>query len=565
MNAGEQTAYDVVVVGSGAGAMMTACRAHDNGLSVVIIEKTDFYGGTSAVSGGAVWIPNNHHIREDGGNDSPDDALAYLKAATRGQVPETRINAYIDQAPRMLRYAEEKTRVRYQANPYYADYYQDLPGAKVGFRALDVQYFDGRELGGELLRMRETSPTMLIFGHTSMTTPEAIVLLSRSPGWRALAAKILLKYWLDLPWRLRSARDRRLNMGNALVGGLRRSIMDREIPLWLNTALQTLMVESGRVTGVCALRAGREVRIAARKAVVLAAGGFERNQQMRNQYLPKPSKAEWTATPPCNTGDAIRAAQSVGAAVELMQHAWWTPTVRVPGEEKQRGLFSERALPGCIVVNRLGKRFANEAQDYLDFVLAMYADHGETAANLPAWMIFDKRFRCKYNVGPLMSGSVRPDWLQPRGWLGKVYFRAQTLQGLAAQIGVDGASLSDSVLKFNGYAASGVDPEFNRGANKYDVFYGDPGNKPNPCLGPLTEPPYYALPLDAGEIGTKGGLATDEHARVLTIAGDPIPGLYAVGNTSASVTGPSYPGAGATLGPAMTFGFVAANHIAGVS
>ena len=556
--------YDVVIVGSGAGAMMTACRAHDHGLSVLMLEKTARYGGTSAVSGGSVWIPNNHQVAEQGGSDSVEEALAYLQAATKGEVSEARLRAYVEQAPRMLRYASEKTRVRYRANPYYADYYQDLPGAKLGYRSLDVQVFDGRVLGDDLLQMRETSPTMLIFGRVSMTTPEAVTLLSRAPGWRKLAARLLLKYWLDLPWRLRSKRDRRLNMGNALVGGLRRSVLDRGIALWLNTPMQSLILEDNRVTGVVAARGGRDLRIWARKGVVLAAGGFERNQQMREQYLPKPTRAEWSGTPPCNTGDAIRAGQAVGAALALMQHAWWTPTVRVPGEEKQRGLFSERALPGCLVVNRLGKRFANEAQDYLDFVLAMYADHAKSGANLPAWMIFDARFRHKYSVGPLMSASVRPDLLQPRGWLGKVYFRGATLEELATQIGVNGLGLVKSVQRLNKYATTGVDLEFNKGGNQYDVFYGDPSNKPNPCLGPLANAPYYALPLDAGEIGTKGGLKTDEWARVLTEANQPIAGLYATGNTSASVAGPSYPGAGATLGPAMTFGFIAANHIAGV-
>ena len=564
MNAGEDQTYDVVVVGSGAGAMMTACRAHDNGLSVLLIEKTALYGGTSAVSGGSVWIPGNHHIAEQGGTDSAEEALAYLKAATKGEVTEERLRAYIDQAPRMLRYAEEKTWVRYRANPYYADYYQELPGAKLGYRSLDVQVFDGSALGDDVLSMRETSPTMLMFGRISMTTPEAVTLLSRAPGWRKLAMRMLRNYWLDLPWRLRSKRDRRLNMGNALVGALRRSVLDRGIPLWLNTSLQSLVRDSGRITGVSVLHQGRLLRIAARKGVVLAAGGFERNQQMRDQYLPKPTKAEWSGTPPCNTGDAIRAAQAVGASVGLMQHAWWTPTVRVPGEEKQRGLFSERALPGCIVVNRLGRRFANEAQDYLDFVLAMYADHGKHGANLPAWMVFDGRFRRKYNVGPLMCAAVRPDALQPRGWLGNVYFRGASLTELAGRIGVDAQGLVHSVERLNAYAGTGVDLEFNKGGNPYDRFYGDPSCKPNPCLAPLSEPPYYALPLDAGEIGTKGGLMTDEHARVVTAAGEPIPGLYATGNTSASVAGPSYPGAGATLGPAMTFGFVAANHIARV-
>lgn len=557
-------AYDVVVVGSGAGALLSACRAHDNGLSVLVIEKTAKYGGTSAVSGGGIWIPNNDHIARDGGSDNAEDAYTYLKACVAGEVPEPRLHAYIDQAPQMLRYAESKTRVRYNAVPYYADYRQDLPGSRSGYRTLDPHAFDARVLGNDLLNMRETSPTMLIFGRMSMTTFEAVTLLARIPGWIKLAMKLALRYAMDLPWRLFHKRDRRLAMGAALIGALRQSLNDRGIPLWMETPLQSLISDNGRVTGVVASRGGRELRITARKGVILACGGFERNQAMREQYLPQPTNAEWSAAPPCNTGDGIRAGQALGAEVGLMHHAWWTPTVRVPSEEKPRGLFSERALPGCIVVNKLGKRFANEAQDYLDFVLSMYEDNHKTGANLPAWMIFDATFRHKYNAGPLVSGSVTPDFLLPSGWRGSVFHRADSLADLAQQIGIDGKGLVESVERLNGYAVTGVDPEFNKGGNAYDVIYGDPTVKPNPCLGPLVKPPFYALRLDAGEIGTKGGLLTDEHARVVDPAGTPIAGLYAVGNTSASVTGPSYPGAGATLGPAMTFGYVAANHVAGV-
>ena len=286
---------------------------------------------------------------------------------------------------------------------------------------------------------------------------------------------------------------------------------------------------------------------------------------MRDPYLQKPTPAQWTAAPPCNTGDAIRAGLDVGAAVDLMDQAWWTPTVQVPGEEKQRGLFSERALPGCVVVNRRGERFANEAMDYLDFVAAMYEDNAKSGANLPAYMVFDARFRHKYNAGPLVAGSFIPDRRLPAAWMGKAYWRADTLDELAHQIGVDPKGLQESVRRINAYAASGTDEQFGKGGNPYDRIYGDPSIQPNPCLAPIVQGPFYALKLDAGEIGTKGGLLTDEHARVLDTTGQPIAGLYATGNCSASITGPSYPGAGATLGPAMTFGYIAANHIAGVT
>lgn len=564
MSSADQHEVDVVVVGSGAGALTAAVRAHDHGLKVLVVEKTALFGGTSAVSGGGLWIPNNDHIGRDGGQDSEEEALAYLRAATRGKTDDARLLAYVRGAPRMLRYVEERTPVRLRAVPFYADYYQDLPGAKPGFRTLDPEAFDGRLIGDELLRMRETSPTMLIFGRMGMTTFEAVTLLARLPGWRQLAARIGLRYAGDLGWRLRSKRDRRLTMGSALVGALRRAMLDRGIDLWLEAPMRRLLTDDHGVTGIVVERDGVEHTVRVRRGVVLAAGGFERNQQMRDQYLPKPTRAEWTAAPPCNTGDGILAGQSVGGALALMEQAWWTPTVFVPGEEKQRGLFSERALPGCVVVNRLGRRFANEAQDYLDFVDAMYQDHARTSANLPAYMVFDARFRHKYNAGPLVAGSVLPDSRLPADWRGKAYWRADTLGALAAQIGVDPQGLQDSVRRIGEYARSGVDADFGRGGNAYDRIYGDPSIQPNPCLAPIVQAPFYALKLDAGEIGTKGGLLTDEHARVLDTASRPIRGLYAAGNTSASITGPSYPGAGATLGPAMTFGFLAADHLAGV-
>ncbi|WP_432262060.1 FAD-dependent oxidoreductase [Cupriavidus sp. TMH.W2] len=550
--------FDVVVVGSGAGGMLAACRAADRGLSVVVLEKSGQYGGTSAVSGGGIWIPLNHHIAPAGGQDDYATALEYVLACTGEHGDPQRVRAYLEQAPRMLQYLEQQAGVRYYTLPRYADYFQKLPGAMPGYRALDPMPFDGARLREEFARLRPPSPGTLVAGRVAVTSAEAHALLCRAPGWLGLAVRQFARYWLDLGWRRKTRRDRRLTLGNSLVGGLRRAMMDRAIPLWLDTALQDLIVEDGTVRGVRAVQDRRTVEIRALRGVILAAGGFERNQAMREQYLPQPTRAAWSATPPNNTGDAIRAAQAAGAGVALMSHVWGAPTVHVQGEEKQRALFIERAMPGCLVVNGQGRRFVNEAAPYSEFVPAMYRDHEKTGSSVPAWMVFDATFRHKYPCGPILPGSVMPDRSIPASLAG-ILVRADTLAQLAQQIGVDADGLAESVARMNGYAATGVDEEFGKGDNLFDTYYSDPAVRPNPCLAPIGKAPFYAVRIDAGDIGTKGGLATDASARVLRDDGSAIAGLFAIGNTSASVMGTSYPGAGSTLGPAMTFGFIAAD------
>lgn len=556
----ENTEFDVVVVGSGAGALVAAVRAHDEGLRVLVIEKSDKYGGTSALSGGGVWIPNNHQIASKGGSDSFDEALTYVKAAVGDTAPEDRIRAYLETAPVVMRYLEEKTRVRYHSLPRYTDYYPHLPGWKPGYRTMEPAFFAAGKLGDEFHNQREPSPATLVLGRMMMGQDEAKIMFCREPGWQRLILRIMVRYWLDLPWRWRSKRDRRLALGSALMGALRTSMLDRKIPLWLSTPLTSLMHEKGRVVGVVASRNGRDVKITARRGVILGAGGFERNEALRRRYLPNPTQTSWSATPPNNTGDALLAAQELGAAVSLMDRLWGVPTIGVPGELAQRPIFAERASPGCIIVNKLGKRFVSESEPYVEFVNAMYADHARTGGSVPAWVIFDAQFRQRYAFGPLMPTAMQPDEKLPANWLGKVYFRAPTLAALAAQIGVDAAGLEESAQRMNEYAATGVDAQFGKG-NAFDRYYGDPAVKPNPCLGPIRTAPFYALRLDAGDTGTKGGLVTDCDARVLKESGEPIDGLYAIGNTTASVMGVSYPGPGSTLGPAITFGYRAANHL----
>lgn len=549
-------AVDVLVVGTGAGAMTAALRAAHAGASVLMVEKGKQYGGTSATSGGGLWIPANHLMPGVGIEDSEEEALTYLRELTRDDVPESRVRAYVRHGRRMLQWLSDHSRAEFQAMAYYADYYQHLPGAKPGGRSLDPLPFDARELGDDFLDLHEPHRQTRVLGMIGYSNTEGAILLSKSPGWLKVLLKITLAYFLDLPWRLRSLRSRRLTMGNALLGRLRKSLLERNVPIWLASPVRELLTDAqGAVTGVVVERDGKHLRVQARRGVILAAGGFEHNQQLREQYLPGPTRTQWSAANPNNTGDLLVAAQAIGAATSLMDEAWWGPTMTVRGEDRARMLFTERSMPGAIVVNKAGRRFFNESVAYTTAVQAMYG-----AGNLPAYIVFDARYRREYPFGPLLPGGMHLDWLQPGHIRKDLIKRADRLEDLAAQIGVDASAFKATVERFNGFAAKGTDEDFHRGENPYDLIYGDQRIQPNPCLAPLREAPFYALEIHPGDIGTKGGLTTDERARVLRTDGTAIPGLYAIGNCSASVTGRYYPGAGATLGPAMTFGFLAAEH-----
>ncbi len=556
---------DVVVIGSGAGGMLAANRAHDLGLSVLLAEKSDRFGGTSAVSGGAIWVPCNDDL---GAKDDRARALKYLRACTKGLVPDEKLAAYVDNAVQMVRYSTERVGLGFKAVMEYPDYYPEREGSLPGGRTMDPSPVDGTELGDDFFRLREPYALMKLFGRVSMTVSEARAITTKKSGWPMLVLKVIAAYWGDLGQRFRTRRDRRLTMGNALAGGLLRGLVKRGVARVTNTALVRLVRDGERVTGVVLSRDGAEITVNVRRGVILAAGGFERNQAMREANLPGPTSQAWSVTPyPNNTGDAIAAGRAVGADVEFMDLAWWAPTMRLPSRhtpntETRVGMFMERGWPGSVIVNRLGRRFANEAISYNDFGYAMIDDQKATGANCPCWMVFDATFRKKYVVGGLMPGMMEPDRSLPAEWLDNVYYRADTVEGLAAKIGVPADALKATVADMNGYAKTGKDPQFGRGDNVYDRYFGDRFVTPNPCLGPIEAAPFYAVRVDLGDIGTKGGLKVDARARVLDTAGHPIAGLYAIGNTSGSVMAAAYPGAGATLGPAMTFGFIAADDIA---
>ncbi|HNC70137.1 MAG TPA: FAD-binding protein, partial [Pseudomonadales bacterium] len=392
----------------------------------------------------------------------------------------------------------------------------------------------------------------------SLVISEAQAFLTRSPGWKTLFARRLGEYVGDFAWRSKSRRDRRCAMGNALIGALRLSLRDRGIALWLNAPARHLLVERGQVCGAEIEREGTTTVVRARHGVLLATGGFDNNQALRERFLPQPTRTEWSCGNPYSTGDAVAMAEEVGAGLELMDEAWWGPTVVVPGEERARMLVIEKSLPGGIIVNRNGERFVKETAAYNDIVKAMYANHSERSPCVPAYLVFDANFRRKYPCGPLLPGAQQPDWMVPEAIRRQFIRKAYTLEGLAKLFGIDAGGLRATVAKMNRFAATGIDEDFHRGENAFDRFFGDKSVTPNPCLAPMVRPPFYGFEVWPGELGTKGGISVDEHARVLDRSGNVIAGLYAAGNCSAPVMGRTYPGAGSTLGPSATFGYVAA-------
>ncbi|MEP6964992.1 MAG: FAD-binding protein, partial [Polaromonas sp.] len=487
-----------------------------------------------------------------------------VKACAKGLASDDRVLAYVETARHMARYLAE-IGVPYRCIPLYSDYYPSIQGALPGGRTMDPIEFNAAKLGMDgLALLRPTNPGQLILGRMNINAFQARTMLAREKKAKWMLMGIMARYFLDYPWRSKSKRDRRLTGGQALVGGLLAALRKRNITLALETPLESLITEGSRVTGVVVKQGGQTLRLRARKAVILGAGGFERNQQMREQHLPKPTDQAWTATPPgANTGDAIRAGAAVGAQTHLMAHTWGVPTLEVPKEEKFRPLFVERSMPGCMVVNTRGERFLNESGPYPEFQQAMFANHAKTGGGIPAWIVFDATFRANYPIGPVMPGSAVPDSRLRKSWLNTVYWKGETLQELAANIGVDPAGLVASAARMTEFARTGKDLEFDRGGNVFDRYYGDVNVSPNPNLAPIAKGPFYAMKLFPGDIGTKGGLLTDRDARVLDGAGNVIDGLYCIGNNSASVMGPAYPGAGSTLGPALTFGYRAIAAIKG--
>ena len=550
---------DWLVAGAGAAGMTGAVVAHQLGGSVLVTEKEAVYGGTTAKSGGVAWIPGNHRQAEMGIEDSAEEGYAYLKGLIGDSVDDARLRAFAERASEMLQFMMQHSHVHYTPLPGYMDYYETIDGYKDGGRSMDSGAFNLRQLGeeGSNLRLGHYDGLMLPF---SITVVEGRKLQEMNLGSYLLGFKLMLRYLLDIPARLRRQSDNRIALGPALVARLRRSMIDRNIPLWLASPMRELIVENGRVVGATIEHEGIIKRVRANKGVLLATGGFAHNTKMREKYQQAPTGSQWTAAAPGATGDGITMGLEVGAALDFMSSAWWSPTYTLP-DGRVLSLIAGKSYPGSIMVNQQGKRFTNEAQPYEELVKDQYASEARGEGAVPCYLIFDAGFRRKYSAGHIKPGKVENDDKQLASYLDSGLFtRADSLQDLATQLNIDGEQLLETVNEFNKHARLGVDPVFGRGSTVHDRYYADHAVEPNPSLGPLENAPYYAMRCEPGDLDTKGGLACDEFGRVINDSNEVIPGLYAAGNTSAAVMGDTYPGAGATIGSAMTFAYIAAQH-----
>ena len=554
---------DVLVVGTGNGGLTAAvCNWEMGTKDVLIIEKQDKVGGTSATSGGGIWIPNSHYAKEAGAEDNLQDAKAYLMNTLFGEdVPEEMIDIYLEKAPEMLKFLHDRTDVRYESLAEYPDYYTNMEGARAGHRSLEPSPIMASELGDNWKNMTWTHFMMRMFNRIHFTQVEAHLLMVQLPGWKKLLARLMWDYVRDIPWRLKTPISRRLACGSAGVARLYLSVLKREIPLEFNTQMVELVAEGDTVLGAVIECNGQRQRVRTAKGVILASGGFEKNQTLREQYLPAPTNTSWSAGNPGNEGDALLAGLELGAKTRLMNDAWWTTTLCVPDEPAPRLAIMEKSFPGSCVVNRDGKRFANESQNYMAFQKDLFKTHTDEHPNAPAWHVFDATFRENFMVGPLMTKAMKPDSQIPKKWFDEGFVaKANTIRELADMLGIDADGLEETIGKMNHYAETGKDEDFGRGDSAYDRYYADPAIKPNPCLAPIVKAPFYAMRIEAGDFGTLGGLDTDTSARVKKADGGVFEGLFAVGNCSAAIL-PTYPGPGATLGPAMTMAYQAARHI----
>ncbi|WP_067461398.1 FAD-binding protein [Actinomadura macra] len=541
--------FDLVIVGSGGGGMAAALTAHDAGLTAVVVEKGAKFGGSTGISGGGIWIPNNPTLRARGHDDSRASIRRYLDLLTEGRVPAARLDAYVDHGPAAMELLGKSRWMRFFWVKGYADYHPEYEGGRPLGRSVEALPFDTRKLGEDERHQRPNSMKGPLGLWITGKDYHDLAMAKRT--WRGRRASLVAA------WRVSSNLVRRRHMatgGRALVARLRMALKDAGIPLWLETTMTDLVERDGRVTGIVVERDGGTRRIRGRHGVLLATGGFDHNPEMRAAYLPKGGQDDHAMGARENTGDGIRAGERLGAALDLMDDAWWMPAVRHPSGATIP-LVSERCIPRSVIVSGDGTRFTNESSPYVNFV------HDQLAGgHVPAWFVLDAKARARYPFAQILPGVPIPKAFYDAG----IAFKAGTIEELAGKIGVPADALAATVRTFNGYARAGRDPEFGRGDSAYDRYYGDPNLK-NPNLDVIESAPYYAFRLEVGDLGTKGGLVSDEHARVLRADGTVIEGLYATGNTAASMMGNEYAGPGATIGPSIVFGYIAARHVAGRS
>ncbi|UXA06253.1 FAD-dependent oxidoreductase [Mycobacterium sp. SMC-2] len=554
---------DVLVVGSGGGGMTAALTAQAAGLDALVVEKSSFFGGSTALSGGGIWVPGAPAQRREGYAPEPEGVVEYLRQITDGLVSEARIRQYVESAPKMLGFLERLSGwCEFVWKPGYADYYPELPGGSELGSTINVPPIDLRKLGPDeqkLLQPLALAPKGIWLGPKELRTFYRI-----RQSW---AGKGVLLKLIARMVRARVFGERMAAIGQSLAARLRLTMRERGVPLWLDSPMTELLTDAdGSVAGASVERDGKTQRIGARLGVILASGGFDHDLAWRKELLPVVEQ-DWSFGNPAAMGDGIRAAQKLGAATDLLDEAWWFPAIQWP-DGRMQFMLNERMMPAQFIVNGDGKRFINEAAPYMDFGHAMIDGQKSGVTHIPCWLITDHRSWNRYVIGghlpiPKIPGAPVPTGRKvPSAWLESgVVKAAMTWEEMATRIGVPADKLSETARRFNELARKGHDDDFNRGDSVYDNYYGDP-TLPNPNLYPLADPPYYAFRIVLGDLGTSGGLRTDEYARVLRDDGTVVPGLYAVGNTAAPVMGRSYAGAGATIGPAMTFGFVAANHIA---
>ncbi|HEX9589200.1 MAG TPA: FAD-dependent oxidoreductase [Bradyrhizobium sp.] len=555
---------DALIVGSGAAGMSAAVTAGHHGLNVLIVEKESCFGGTTARSGGWLWIPGTSLARQWGIVEQPDQARSYLRHEAGNSFDAARVDAFLSAGPEAVDFFTSQTSLRFDMPLVFPDYHAEAPGGTQGGRSMVTRPFDGRELGPHIKNLGAALPELTVFGMMLGSGKEIVHFMraTRSLASALYVAKRLSRHLMDV---MRHGRGMTLTNGNALAGRLAKSAFDLKIPLWLSSPVRELIVENGAVRGAMVEREGRPVRVHAKRGVILACGGFPRDVTRRKAMFPHaPTGIEhYSPAPTGNTGDGLRMAEAIGGRVEdtLPNAAAWVPvsvTTRKDGSSGIMPHFIDRAKPGVIAVLRNGARFANEGNSYHDFVQEMMkaAKPGEEIA---AFLICDHRTLRKYGLGCV------PPFPMPIGrHLGTGYLmRGGTLKALAARAGIDAGGLEATVTQFNASAAGGQDPAFGKGSRAYNRFQGDALHGPNPCIAPIVRGPFYAIKMVIGDLGTYAGIRTDENARALDATDHAIEGLYAAGNDMASIMGGNYPGAGITLGPALTFGYIAGRHISG--